>query len=644
MSEWIEAMLNPLVGPIVLALAAGAVAYVASRVAPLQGKVLALAAGAVMLLGGVMIARGPADQAFSCTWVDLGANVTLTVDLACTPLGMIVLIAAAAFALLITVYSFSAMAGEYWEGKFYAYLIWALAGTAIVALAGNLLVLLVGWELVTLMLFLMINQGKGDARSGAAKAYGVLGFADGCLLLAIALLIGQGGTKALSLTAAPIAVGSMGATGYVIYALIMIAALAKAGAVPLHTWIPTAAKDAPTPVTALLPGALDKLLGIYLLAVLALRMFQPDAAMATVLLVVGCVTLLGAGFMALMQSNLNQALAFDAVSQVGYMAIGIGAGTWLLAVGGSNAAVLAGAAVAGALFHMLNHAIYKSCLFLISGAASKACRTAEMRDMGGLARAMPVVFACGLIAALAAAGVPPLNGFASKWLVFQGALGLQRGGAMIVLIVAVFASAMSLALFVKILYAVFLSPPPVGAPAPSKPRGYVLLAAPMVVLAATCVLFGLRPQWITRWALGSAIEGVSMGAATAGTWQPAHATVLIVLGVLGGLTLVWVATRGAKIRVVRPFLGGEVPVAGDHRFRLPGTHLYRTLSKLPFIGPLLAHGQDGAMDLYYWSGKHGHTFVEVLRSAHTGLVSLYVAWCLLGLTVTLIYLLLSARA
>ena len=644
MNEWIEAMLNPLVGPIVLALLAGAVAYVASRVAPLQGKVLALAAGLVMLLGGVMIARGPADQAFSCVWVDLGANVTLSVDLVRTPLGMLVMIAAAAFALLITVYSFSAMAGEYWEGKFYAYLIWSLAGTGIVALAGNLLVLLVGWELVTLMLFLMINQGRGDARSGAAKAYGVLGFADACLMLAVALLIGQGGTKALSLTAAPIAVGSMGATGYVIYALIMVAALAKAGAVPLHTWIPTAAKDAPSPVMALLPGALDKLLGIYLLAVLALRMFQPDATMGTVLLVVGCVTLLGAGFMALMQSNLNQALAFDAVSQVGYMAIGIGAGTWLLAVGGSNAAALAGAAVAGALFHMLNHAIYKSCLFLLSGTASKACGTAEMRDMGGLARVMPVVFGCGLIAALAAAGVPPMSGFASKWLVFQGALGLHRGGAMVVLLVAVFASAMSLALFVKILYAVFLSPPPAGAPAPSKPKGYILLAAPMVVLAATCVLFGLRPHWITHWALGSAVEGVSMGAATAGTWQPAHATALIVLGVLGGLTLVWVATRGAKIRVVRPFLGGEVPVAGDDRFRLPGTHLYRTISKLPIIGPLLAHGQDGAMDLYYWSGKHGHTFVEVLRSAHTGLVSLYVAWCLLGLTVTLIYLLLSARA
>ena len=644
MSEWIEAMLDPLVGPIVLALLAGAVAYLASRVAPLQGKVLALAAGAVMLLGGVMIARGPADQAFSCTWVDLGANVTLTVDLVRTPLGMLVMIAAAAFALLITVYSFAAMAGEYWEGKFYAYLIWALAGTGIVALAGNLLVLLVGWELVTLMLFLMINQGTGDARSGAAKAYGVLGFADACLLLAVALLIGQGGTKALSLTAAPVSVGSMGAMGYVIYALILIAALAKAGAVPLHTWIPSTAKDAPTPVMAYLPAALDKLLGIYLLATLSLRMFHPDWTMQVVMMVIGGVTILSAVLMAMMQHSLKRLLSFHAVSQVGYMVLGIGTGTT--------------AGIIGGLFHMLNHAIYKSNLFLMSGTVSKATGTDEVEDMGGLARHLPVTFVCGLIAAAAISGVPPFNGFVSKWLVYQGTLQVSQTNqalSLVLVVVAVFGSALTLASFVKVIYSAFLSPAPKAASyVDPPPRENVFRAAPMVILAVACVVLGLLPGSVIDSMIAPAAGGEGVGGAVVtgtsgvsvvdvGYWMPARSTGLIVLGFLGGVALLWLATRGAKIRVVRPFLGGEVPVAGDDRFRLPGTHLYRTIGKLPILGPLLAHGQDGAMDLYYWSGKHGHTFVEVLRSAHTGLVSLYVAWCLLGLTVTLIYLLLSAR-
>ncbi|KKL24731.1 hypothetical protein LCGC14_2412400, partial [marine sediment metagenome] len=89
--------------------------------------------------------------------------------------GMVAVIGSAAFALLVTIYSLRAMAGNYWEGKFYAYLTWALGGACIVGLAGNLLVLLVGWELVTLMLFLMINQGRDNAKSGAAKTYGILG-------------------------------------------------------------------------------------------------------------------------------------------------------------------------------------------------------------------------------------------------------------------------------------------------------------------------------------------------------------------------------------------------------------------------------------------------------------------------------------
>ena len=114
------------------------------------------------------------------------------------------------------------------------------------------------------------------------------------------------------------------------------------------------------------------------------------------------------------------------------------------------------------------------------------------------------------------------------------------------------------------------------------------------------------------------------------------------IGVLLGTALVGIATWRRKVRVVRPFLAGEVPAADDDRFRVPGTHFYETIAKLPFVGALLGHGEAGAMDPYHWFGKHGKSLVELLRAQHTGLLSLYVAWCLIGLTVTLIYLLLSA--
>jgi len=640
MSDFIQAVRDPLVAPIVLAMAAGALAYVASRVLPLLSKVLALAASVLVLLLGVGILRGPAGLTFSSAPINLGASFTLAVDLARTPLGLVVVVGSAGFAVLITLYSFRAMAGDRSEGKFYAYLIWALGGAVIVGLAGNLLVLLVGWELVTLMLFLMVNQGRPGARDGAAKAYCILGFSDACLLLAVAMLVGQGGSANLSLTAGPVSVASMGPTGYVIYVLIMIAALAKAGAIPLHTWIPAIARDAPTPLMAYLPAALDKLLGIYLLAVLALRMFKPDGTMQIVMMVVGATTIIAAVFMAMMQHNLKRLLSFHAVSQVGYMVLGIGTGTTIGVIGG--------------LFHMINNAIYKSNLFLMSGVVGRAVGSDEIEDMGGLARRLPVTFACGAVAAAAISGVPPFNGFVSKWLIYQGTLERHSGLGMTLLVLAVFGSALTLASFVKVMYSAFLSPAPKGAAYPARAKESFWMAAPMVVLAAACVVLGLWPHLATTDILRPALAGagttgpdiVAGGgqiSTALGLWNPTQATGLILIGIVLGMVLLWLASMGSKVRVVRPFLAGEVPAPDDDRFRVPGTHFYRTIEQIPGVGPLLGQGEAGAMDPYHWSARYGGTIVEWLRGLHSGLISLYVAWCLAGLTAILVYLLVAGR-
>ncbi len=644
MSEIFDALSHPLVSPIVIALLLGGIAYVLSRGSTFVCKLLAIAGSVLVLMGGVAILRYHTDKSIDWAWVELTSDITLSVQLAPTILGMIVMIGAAAFALLITVYSIRSMKGNYWEGKFYAYLLWTLAGASIVALANNLLLLLVGWEIVTLMLFLMINQGRADAKTGAAKTYGVLGFSDACLLLAIVLLAVKGGSAQWSLSGGAISVASLGATGYFVYVLIMIAALAKAGAIPLHTWVPAAAEGAPTSVMAYLPAALDKLLGIYLLAVLALRMFKPDWTMQVVMMVIGGVTILAAVVMAMVQHNLKKLLSFHAVSQVGYMVLGIGTGTTIGVIGG--------------LFHMINNAIYKSNLFLMSGTIARATGSDEIEDMGGLGRHLPVTFFCGTVAALAISGIPPLNGFVSKWLVYQGTLevsSVNRGLAVALVTVAVFGSALTLASFVKVLYSAFLSPVPKHAlHATKKPRESFFLAAPMVILALACIVLGLRPSLMTERVLkpalvGTALTGQDITVTTAGVqtgqiglWSPDVAMTLILIGILIGAVLVWVAMIGKKTRVVRPFLAGEVPAPGDDRFRVPGTHFYETISKLPGVGPLLAQGQRGALDLYHWTGKYGGTVVEGLRARHTGLISLYVAWVLMGLGAILVYLLLSA--
>jgi formate hydrogenlyase subunit 3/multisubunit Na+/H+ antiporter MnhD subunit len=640
-ADMIRALLDPAVLPITAAMMAGAAAYVLSRRLPGLCRVLALVGAAATLGFAAAIAYRPPGK-FIFQWVQLAKGVSLTVELGPSALGMVVVIGSAAFSLLIAVYSIRAMQGHHWEGKFYAYLLWALGGACIVGLAGNLMVLLVGWEIVTLMLFLMVNLGRGEAKAGAAKAYAILGFTDACLLFAIVLLAAQpGGSGNWSLSGPAVTVGSMGLVGYVIYLLIMAAALAKAGAVPLHTWVPAIATDAPTPVMALLPAALDKLLGIYLLATLALHVFKPDGAMQVVMMVVGAVTIISAVLMAMIQHDLKKLLSFHAVSQVGYMVLGIGTGTTIGVVGG--------------LFHMINNAIYKSELFLMSGVVGRATGSDEIADGGGLARSLPITFTCATVAALAISGVPPLNGFVSKWLIYQGALSIPNHAlGMTMIVVAVFGSALTLASFVKVMYSAFLSAPPKGAGLRRDRRDVkedFFLAAPMVILAIGCIVLGIAP--------GLAIDGLSQPAVigtAAGTlpvlaggtvslpqglWSPGRATVLILLGFVIGLGFVWVPNLGRRIRIVRPFLGGEVPAPGDGRFRVPGTQFYETIRKLPAVGGLLDNGQAGAMDVYYWSGKHGGTLVQLLRAQHTGLLSLYVTWCLVGLTVTLVYLLLT---
>ncbi len=643
MENFFTEMSHPLIAPIFIALIGGAIAYVISRAMPAVCRLVSLATSVIVLMLGINILRAPAGISYQWLSVEIASNFSLNVNFVESTLGMVVLLGSAGFAILITFYSYRAMAGQYWEGKFYAYLLWSLAGACIIAVAENLFVLLVGWEAVTLMLYLMVNQGKDNARAGAAKAYGMLGFADACLLLAIGLLAAAGGSASLTLfPEEPTKLGAapLGATGYIVYCLIMVAALTKAGAIPLHTWIPAVAKDAPTSVMAYLPAAMDKLLGIYLLAMLALRMFTPNWSMQVVMMAIGGITILAAVLMAMMQHNMKKLLAFHAVSQVGYMVMGIGTGTLIGVIGG--------------LFHMINNAIYKSNLFLMSGSVNRAAGTDEIEDMGGLAKTLPITFICGLIAAASISGVPPLNGFASKWLVYQGALGVANHGLGIaMLVVAVFGSALTLASFVKVIYSAFLSPAP-EEKVPTKIRESFWMVVPMIVLAGGCVVLGLWPQLALDDVLIPAVSGADLGVSQIsvidgtvetgpiGLWNPTQATGLILLGILIGLLLLGIGVLGSRMRVVRPFYAGEIkPQQANQSFRVPGTELYETIAKLPVIGPLLVQAEGGAMDPYHWSGKYGKGIVETLRAQHTGLISLYVAWCLGGIAAIVIYLLVT---
>ncbi|MDD5427820.1 MAG: proton-conducting transporter membrane subunit, partial [Candidatus Omnitrophica bacterium] len=389
--------------------------------------------------------------------------------LAADNLSGFIALAVAAFGLLIVIYSLTFIEKAF--GQYFGYTLVTLGAALGVSFADNMTVLLVFWGILAAMLYLLTNlKGTKESALAAKKALIIIGGTDVLMLLGICFVWQVAKVPAIS----AVNIQLTGAVEYSAYFLLAIAAFAKAGAVPFHSWLPDVAEFAPTPVAAFLPASLDKLLGIYLLARVSLDMFTMNAATNFILALTGSVTIIFAVVIALVQHDFKRLLGYHAVSQVGYMVLGIGTGSVI--------------GIAGGLFHMLNNAIYKSALFLTGGVVEKKIGTTDMAKLGGLFRYMPVTFAVCLIASLSISGVPPFNGFVSKWMIYQGIIetATPKNPLWIVwLVCAMFGSALTVASFMKLLHAAFLGRPHKDF-TQVKEAG-LSMTAPMVILAASCI-------------------------------------------------------------------------------------------------------------------------------------------------------------
>jgi formate hydrogenlyase subunit 3/multisubunit Na+/H+ antiporter MnhD subunit len=295
---------------------------------------------------------------------------------------------------------------------------------------------------------------------------------------------------------------------------------------------------------------------------------------------VGSITILGAVLMALIQHDFRKMLAFHAVSQVGYMVLGIGTG---VPVG-----------VMGGVFHMLNHAIYKCCLFLCGGSVQRQTGRTKFSELGGLAGAMPWTFMACLVAALAISGVPPMNGFASKWLVYQGVI--EGGGVFfpIFLTVAMFGSALTLASFMKLLYSMFWGDRPKGLENVSEAPHTMTI--PMIVLALFCLAFGIFYRWPVDNLIKPILGSAGLQAEVPGLWQSELAAVLLIVSLLIGLIIYW-AGRPRRSVEVDVFLGGEA--FDPEIYRVPGTHFYGPIKGMNGLRQAYAMADRGSFDLYW---------------------------------------------
>jgi formate hydrogenlyase subunit 3/multisubunit Na+/H+ antiporter MnhD subunit len=590
--------------PLALPLAAAVLIFILPRRVPWVREALSLLSAAACFAASLRIFLVPPDPLriplFSLS------GFSLSLELAATPLASFVLLFATGYAVLHALYSLSYFRTRPKAKEYYAFFSIALAGTAGVLMAEHMVLFLISWELVTASLYFLITTGGPEARAGATKTFAMLGAADGCLLLGLGLLWRMTGSFSMPSAAVPL----QGFLPTAIFLLLLVAAAAKAGAMPVHSWIPAASDAAPAPVMALLPAAIDKLLGIYLLARLVMDIFALNQAMSILLMSIGAVTILAAVLLAMVQHNLRRLLAYHAVSQVGYMVLGIGT---LTPIG-----------LVGALFHMLNNSLYKNCLFLCAGAVEQKTGTTQLAELGGLARAMPATFTSCLLASLAISGLPPFNGFVSKWFVYQGVIQTGTSYAFLFLVAAMFGSALTLASFVKVLYSLFLGLPTARTQGVKGEVSAVMLI-PMLLLAMLCLGFGVYYPFPVAAFLSPALGS---GFALPGVYGSSTASLLLLIGVAVGLVIYLSARMMKKARVVPAFTGGDAlePSTG----RVLGTHFYETIRALPLLRWMYATQEKGRLDPYSWFGGLGLAFTGLLKRAHNGLLAMYLSWSLVG--------------
>jgi len=370
----------------------------------------------------------------------------------------------------------------------------AVAGMALLAAASNATVFLVGWEVMALANFLLVQtEHERPEIRGAAFLYLAATHVGTLALFALFALLGQAaGSFDFAAMEGLRADGPLGSR---VFALALLGFGLKAGLMPLHFWLPPAHAAAPSHVSALMSGVVVKT-GIYGLLRVTGLLDAPPAAWGAALLGLGGISaVLGVAF-ALAQHDLKRLLAYHTVENVGIIVLGVG----LALLGrsrGDPALVLLG--FAGAGLHVVNHALFKSLLFLGAGSIQHGAGTRELDRLGGLARRMPRTALLFLLGAAAISALPPLNGFVSEWFVYLGFLAAmgRPGGDLLAYAafgvpVLALAGGLAAACFAKVVGVAFLgSARSAGArDAHEAPRSMLV---PMGFLASACLAIGLAP-------------------------------------------------------------------------------------------------------------------------------------------------------
>jgi NADH-quinone oxidoreductase subunit L len=617
----------PLAGTLLIALGGGRISRrTAGWLSTLS--VFVAFAGAVWSFFGLR-AHGSEHGSISTAWTWLQAGgfrpgLEILVD----PLSVMMMLIVSGVGGLIVLYSIGYMDGDDEERRYFAYISFFVFSMLLLVQGGNLLLLLVGWGLVGLSSYLLIGfwHERPSAVAAAKKAFVMNAFGDATMALAFFVLIAHG--NSLSFAASFATAGHLSSTTVNLVALGLLGgAAAKSAQIPLHTWLPDA-MEGPTPVSALIHAATMVTAGVYLIA-RTHPIFEQARTVELVAAGLGALTLLVAGLVALVQTDIKRVIAYSTMSQIGYMFLGAGLGAY-----------------ANGMFHLMTHAFFKALLFMAAGLVIHALSDEQdIRKMGGIGQLMPWTRWAFLAGALALVGLPPFSGFFSKDSIIAAALHAHWYGV-IFWVVALIGTFLTGLYTFRLYFIVF----------PGEPSAFVrehhhahegregpkTMLLPVGVLAVLAVIGGwiqFAPVWtpLTAW-----LEPVArtLGVAEPASWQEGLSSALAVALGLAGVAVAYLVYGSGRLAVPRlPALQRALEhklyfdEAYDAVFYRPGVALAALLRRGVEEPVVLAAGTDIG-EMTFDAGR-------LVRRLQTGLLRTYVLFLGTGMAVVAIVFLVA---
>lgn len=563
------------------------------------------------------LSLGNGDSSNATLLQEISADIEKYVTFNIDSLSKLIVLFTAGFAFLISIYSLGYVTKKKQIYNYYPFFLITLGCSIGAVLADNLLLFLFFWGVLGFTLYKLIKGYDEESSASAKKTLILIGSSDGIMIIGIAIIWQLTGTLNMSELSIPTS------SSLAIWAFItlLIGSFTKAGAFPFHTWVPDFAKKAPASSTAYLPASLDKLLGIYFLVRICVDIFTINQWITLVLLIIGVLTIIFAVMMALIQHNFKRLLGFHAVSQVGYMVVGIAIATPL--------------GIAAGLFHMVNHALYKSGLFLSAGSIHHRTGKNDLGELGGLSSKMPITFISALIFALAISGIPPLNGFASKWMIYQGLIDFGQGAGIasqlwiVWLALAVLGSALTLASFIKFISGIFLGR---RSEAFDKVKEVnFLMWFPKLILAFICLVFGIfATTWVVPKLFSSYLGEINF----VGVWPSSTVSLLILCSIILGV-IIYLIGNIKNMRTADSFIGGET-FRESTEFKVTG--FYNTIREFKFLKPIYSNAEKRRFDIYDILKQFFYGLNLVFSKMHTGVLTTYAIWIFAGFIIIILCL------